>query len=1126
MKKNGKLGGQSTKIPPILKTLIIMKLSIILVSFVSLSFSFASTYAQETKLSLHISNGNLKEIFKNIESQSEFSFMYDNTMINVEKKVSIQAKDQTIKEVLDQVLDKKEVQYQIIDRHIVVLPAREKQQERAITGQVTDENQSGLPGVNVIVKGTAQGTVTDVEGNYKLEVPDENTILVYSSVGYTKEEITVGAKTVIDISLVPDITSLDEVVVIGYGTQKKKDLTGAVGVVDGEEIAARKVTNVSNALQGAVAGVSVTRSSSAPGSESTVRIRGISTLQGSNNPLILVDGVPVGSMDDVPPEDVESISVLKDGASAAIYGSRAAAGVIIITTKRAKSGEFKVSYSGEFISNVPTQTRRAVGAIRYMELSNEKQWNDNGNDANEFAQYSEDLITNYGTNNASDPDQFPDTNWRDLILKNSSTGHRHNLVLSGGSEKLKTIASFGYEYQDALYDHRDWRRFTARINNDLKISDKFGAKFDLAFKLTQDDQPSLDPTLKAIGYAPIYAALWQDGRISEGKQGDNVYAQLQHGGSKNNESYLLYGKLGVYYKPIEGMKISLNVAPNVNFQKYKSFNTSIPTWAFDDPTESGDPFYINGHNPSNRTLNERRTNNNSLTTQAMVNYDNSFGSHNLSAVLGYEGFSSENESLRVRGTEFTSNDYPFLNQAPVDKVFDAGTRISEVAYESYFGRIAYNYKDKYYLQSTVRRDGSSRFGPDYRWGTFPSVSAGWIMSNEDFMQSLGPVSFLKLRASYGQLGNDRLGNYLYLSVLQFSNALIANGSNVEAVRAAAQQFLTVEDITWETTATLDFGFDLSMFENQLSFTFDYFEKETTDMLLGLSIPSLSGFPDPTVNVGSMNTTGWELSTTWRDNIGDLKYSASFNLFDSKSIIGDVNNKRIFSGNTLSEEGIEFQSWYGYQSDGIFQTQEEVDNSALTSSSVGPGDIKYKDISGPEDVPDGVINELDKVVLGGSLPRLQYGGNIRLEYKGFDLGMAFQGIGKRDYYLNSTYTRPFQYQWFSPPQLLEGDYWSLYNTTEQNAVARYPRYSDKAAGNNYRFSDYWLVDGSYFRVKNITLGYTLPANIIQGTGLSSLRLYVAGNDLFTVSSLPEGIDPEGGTAYPVTKSFIIGVKVSF
>ncbi|MEQ9290145.1 MAG: TonB-dependent receptor [Cyclobacteriaceae bacterium] len=1110
----------------------IMLIQIVTLQFVSANETNGQSL-KETQVSISVENASLEEIISLIENQTEFVFTAEGQMVGTDSRIDLKLKKSNLKTVLDRLAGEFEYNFKRVNQNIYVWkgekdaapPIEEIVADVDITGKITDENGEGLPGASVIEKGTANGTTTGLDGNYKLNLPEDASIVI-SFVGYKTTEVAIAGRSTIDIQMELDAEQLEEVVVIGYGTQRKKDLTGAVGVVDGNEIAARRVTNVSNALQGAVAGVTVTRSSSAPGAGNTVLIRGITTLQGNSSPLILVDNVPVESMNDVNPDNVESISVLKDGASAAIYGSRAAAGVIIITTKRAESDVFSLSYNGEVISNIPTQTRRTVGAIRYMELSNEKQWNDNGNNADEFPVWSEDLITNYNNNHISNPDQYPNTNWRNLILKNNSTGYRHNLVLSGGSEKLKTIAAFGYEYQDALYDHRDWKRYTARINNDLKINPKLGATLNVAFKLTNDNQPIVDPTRRAIESAAIYPALWLNGKIAEGKTGDNIYAQLHQGGYSRNDSYLLYGKAELYYKPFEDLKISLNLAPNVGFSKYKSFNKSIPYWAFDDPNGLANPSYIIGHNNTQIALDERRINNNTLTSQALVNYHKSFEGHNINAVLGYEEFSSDSEALRVIGTEFTANDYPFLSQAPVDKIFDAGTSISENAYASSFARFGYNYEGKYYFQATVRRDGSSRFAPDYRWGTFPSLSAGWVLTAEEFMKSLEPISFLKLRASYGQLGNDRLGNYLYLSVLQFSNVYLANGGNVDAVRSAAQLYLSVKDITWETTSTLDFGVDLGLLEDMLSFTIDYFNKETTDMLLDLSIPSLSGYNDPTVNVGSMNTKGWELSTTWRDHIGELKYSASLNLFDSKSVIGNVNKKRLFDGNTLSEEGIEFQSWYGYQSDGIFQTQEEVDDSAVTNSSVSPGDIKYKDLSGPEGVPDGVINELDKVVLGGSQARMQYGGNINLQYKGFDLGLTFQGVGKRNYYLSSTFTRPFQESWLSPPELLEGKYWSMYNTPEQNLGAEYPRYSEVSRDNNYIFSDFWLINGGYLRIKNITLGYTLPSDFIKNTGLSNMRIYAVGNDLLTFDSLPEGIDPEQGAGYLITKSFIVGIKASF
>ena len=1124
------------KITPWRGIITIMRIFILFIC-IGLSSVYANLTNAQTKIDINVEKVTFEELFNEIQNKSEFIFFYKDDVLNKGKTISIKLRKASISTILDSAFSDTDLDYKIEDRQVVVkkkaLPIQPHQQKAkeqgfTISGNITDDSGVPLPGASIVEKGTTNGTQSDFDGNFSLTVEDGDAIVTISYIGFATQDIAVNGQKIINAKLKESSAGLEEVVVVGYGTQAKKDLTGSVSVVDGDEIAARSTTNVSNALQGSVAGVSVTRSNSEPGAGNEIRVRGVTTLQGNSSPLILVDDVPVSSINDVNPDQIESISVLKDGASASIYGSRAAAGVIIITTKRGKSDVFNLGYSGEYFVNSPTESRRGVGAVRYMQMDNEKAWNDNGNDANQFPTWSDELISSYPQNNAVNPDQFPDTNWRDLILKKSSSGYRHNINISGGSERVKTNATFGYEYQDALYDYRDWKRYTARINNDIKISDKLGANLDFALKLTKDDRPTVDPTSRAILSAPVYAAVWSDGRIAESKSGDNIYAQVEEGGYQTNDNYLFYGKVGLFYKPTEALKISVNLAPNFEFNKYKFFNKAIPYWGFDDPDQLANPNYISGHNSNQTYLVERRANYNTITTQALVNYDKSFGNHNVSGLLGYEEFSSESETLGVRGDEFVSSDYPFLNQAPIDKVFDSGTGVSENAYSSYFGRLAYNFSNTYYLQGTVRRDGSSRFGKKYRWGTFPSVSAGWVLSNEEFMESLDPtISFLKLRASYGNLGNDRLGNYLYLSVLQFSNALIANGNDVQAVRSAAQRFLAVEDVTWETTTTFDLGIDLNMFNNKLSITADYFKKETRDMLLDLSIPALSGYDDPTVNVGGMDTSGWELGLTYRQSLGDLRVTTSFNIFDSKSIIGDVNGKRLFSGNVLSEEGSEFRSWYGYQSDGLYQTQAEVDNSATTSDVVSPGDIKYKDLSGPDGTPDGVINELDKTILGGSLPRYQYGGNLTLEYKRFDLGVVFQGVGQQSFNLSSGFVRPFLESWQSPTTLYAANYWSTYNTPEQNLNAAYPRLSENAVGNNYSsFSDYWLIDGSYLRVKNITLGYALPSDIFGENGFSSLRLYVAGNDLFTFDKLPEGVDPEQGSGYLITKSFIVGIKANF
>lgn len=1000
-------------------------------------------------------------------------------------------------------------------------------QERSISGNVVDETGDPIPGVNVIIKGSMKGTVTDVNGDFSISVPQDTKTLTFSFIGFETMDLDVKSKNDVNVKLEESRESLDELVVIGYGTQTKKDLTGSVSILDGDDIASRNVTNTSNALQGAAAGVSVTRSNSAPGAGNTIRIRGITTLQGDSSPLILVDDVPVENINDVNPDQIESISVLKDGASASIYGSRAAAGVIIITTKRGKEGRYSASYSGEFIMNTPAQSRKSVSPIRYMQMDNEKAWNDNDHSGNESPSWANDHIANYYENNLINPDQFPITDWKDLIIRNQSYGNRHNITISGGSERIKSNMTMGYEQQDALYDHRNYTRYTTRFNNDIKISDKIGANVDMAVKLVDRNTPVIDPTELAIQYAPIYPALWDDGRLAGGRDGGNIYAELQEGGFVTDKDYLFYGKIGAYYKPLESLKLSISLAPNFHFNKYKEFNKTVPYWNFDDPDNQGKPNYISAHNASQAFLLEYRSNSNTLTTQALLNYDDSFGKHNISGVLGYEEYSKNYEIIKIKGDEYISNDYPFLNQAPVDRVFDNGSNISGNSYISSFGRLNYNFDQTYILQANVRVDGSSRFGRDYRWGSFPSISAGWVMSNEKFMSSLSEyISFLKLRASYGSLGNDRLGNYLYQSVLQFGDALIANGSNVEAVRAAAQRYLAVADLTWETTISKNLGLDLSMFNNKLSLTADYFIKSTEDMLLELSIPSLIGYDDPTVNVGSMETKGWELALSYKDNIGDFGYSASFNIFDSQSIVGDINGKRLISSNKISEEGLEYSSWYGYVSDGIYQTQEEVDNSATTSAAVKPGDIRYKDVSGPDGVPDGIINELDMQSLGGYLPRYQYGGTLNLNYKGFDFGVTVQGVGKQQFYMNQYFIRPFINKWQSANTIYDGNYYSNYNTPEQNLKAQYPRLSETSGNNNYRFSDFWLQNGAYTRIKNITLGYTLPSNFLKGSPFSKLRIHLSGNDIFTLNNLPKGIDPEQARGYLITKSYILGIKANF
>lgn len=991
-----------------------------------------------------------------------------------------------------------------------------------VSGRVTDQDGEPIPGVTIQFKADpTKGTVTDFDGYYKLEVPDESTSLVFSAVGFMTQEVTVGAQTVIDLRLQEDVKVLDEVVVVGYSSQVKKDLTGAVSTLKSEDIEDRNTVQLSEALQGTMPGVTVTRNSNAPGATSSIRIRGVTTI-GDSNPLIIVDGVPMDNINDINPNDVENISVLKDAASASIYGSRAAAGVILITTKRARTGELGLQYNMEYGLERPTMNPEFVDAVRYMEMFNELSWNDAGNGADEYPTFARDLVEDYDNLNRQNPDLYPNTDWIDLMQNDFAPRQSHSLSLTAGSEKIKTLTSLVYDNIGALYDGRDYQRMTARFNSDFTISDALSVSFDVNFKRTISEQPVLDPIYRMRISAPIYAATWTDGRIASGKSGANIFAQTKYGGFNNDWYNLLGGRMAVNFEPLEGFKLSAVLAPNMGMNKGKLFRKQIPYYAADDPTVFEG--FMEG--ASATSVSEVRNDYNRVTWQFLANYNKQFGNHGLDLMAGFESFQSFNESLSASRDQYDLHTFPYLNVGPLEFRDNGGTAW-ENAYNSYFGRIVYNYKGRYLLQGNVRFDASSRFHQDYRWGMFPSVSLGWVLSEESFFKDIDALSFLKFRASWGTLGNERIGNYPYQSTIAFSNALFYQGNAVVANKTAAQVEYAIEDISWETTESYDIGLDVSLWDYRLTFTADYFEKSTQDMLLALEIPDYIGFDNPSQNTGRMRTRGWETQLTWKDQVGAFNYAVSVNFSDFKSTMGDLGGTE-FLGDQVKFAGSQFNEWYGYLSDGLFQTQEEVDASPVTNNSVRPGDVKYRDISGPDGVPDGMISpEYDRVLLGGSMPRYEYGGSIRLGWNGFDLAIGMQGVGRQSNRLSGIMVNPFLEAWGNVSAEYDGNYWSAYNSAAQNMGARYPRLSFNNRGNNYAMSDFWLHPGSYFRVKNVNLGYTLPKALISQIGLQNLRLFLNTIDLLTIDSYPQGWDPEASVhGYPITTSFIFGLSAKF
>ena len=995
-------------------------------------------------------------------------------------------------------------------------------QTAVVSGKVTDENKKPLSGVSVSLKGTEIGATTNENGDYVLSLPAGKGVIVFSSVGMKTEETTVAGTERIDITLEAEALSLEEVVAIGYGVAKKRDLTGSISTVEGEDVVKRNTTQLSQALQGAMPGVMVTRSNSQPGASATIRVRGITTI-GNSSPLVIVDGVPVNNIDDVNADDIQDIAVLKDAASASIYGARAASGVILITTKRPKVGQFTFEYNTNIGFEKPTRFPEVVGVKRYLEMSNEFTWNDaNNNPGGEYALFSKDDVDNWLEYNKTNPDKYPVTDWVNLLTNPVAPRQSHHFSLTAGGEKVKTHASVNYEKVGALYDYRTYERIMSRVNNAFTFNEYLSANIDLAYNYSVSKSPPLSPVWDADGFAPIYAATWADGRVAEGKNGSNAYAELHNGGFNNDWRNKFNGRVSIQFKPVKSFTLTGVLAPQFSATKAKTFIKQIPYYAADNPAQLAG--YVAGHQSTN--LSEGRDDSKTLTKQLLANYMNGFNGHNFNVLAGYEDFYAFSESLTAGASNYVLSSFPYLDLGPLDFMRSSGNA-NETAYRSLFGRLLYDYKNKYFLQANIRYDGSSRFHRDSRWGQFPSLSLGWALSEEPFMEGQNVFSYLKLRGSWGQLGNERIGNYPYQSSIGYSNALFYQGNNVVSSITAAQFAYSIHDITWEVTETANVGLDAYFLNNRLMLTADVYQKRTKDLLLELEIPDYMGSENPNQNAGTMVTKGWDLQLSWKDRLNKLKYSFVMNLSDSRSVMGNLNGI-VLGGAQIIREGSEFNEWYGYMSDGLFQNADDVANSPKLYSSVKPGDVKYRDISGPDGVPDGKITpDYDRVLLGGSLPRYLYSGVLNLEYGNIDFSLVFQGVGQQQSRLSEQMVKPFFSAWTNAPAIIDGNYWSVYKSEKENQTARYPRLSYTAAeNNNYVNSDFWKISGAYFRLKNITLGYTLPQKLVSRAKLNGVRLHASVTDLFSLDQYPRGWDPEVSYNTYISSAFNFGLSVKF
>ncbi len=998
-------------------------------------------------------------------------------------------------------------------------------QTRQLTGKVSDEQSKALPGVSIVLKGTQQGTVTDVDGQYKLTVPESGAVTItFSFVGYQAQDIPLEGRTNLDLTMKPDDQSLAEVVVVGYGTQKKKDLTGAISTIGAKDVAGRQTLQVSDALQGSVAGVSVSRTSGAPGSGSTILIRGITTI-GTNNPLIIVDGVPVASIDNVNPGDVENITVLKDAASASIYGSRGAAGVILVTTKRAKSGQSSLEYTYEYGVQRATAMPSYAGVQDYMRYFNEQATND-GASAGPFAQA---FINSYLDSNRVRPDLFPNTDWqKSMINRQNAPRQRHDIVFTMGNGKINTKASLGYASSGAFYDNRKYDRYLFRLNNDLQVSEKLGINLDVFYKRTANQgngnelpNNTFNPIYEARVMPPIYDDVYSNGKLALGKDGRNPLAQIREGGFTRTLNNQIGGRMSLNFKPVTGLTLTALVAPVFDLDKNKYFSKQI---RFTNPDGSNSSIV----NQARTVLQEGRSEGITMNGQVLANYVKDLkGGHNFDVLVGFEENYRSLENLGASRSGFALTSFPYLNSGSTELRDNSGNA-NESGLHSFFGRLQYNYKSKYFLQGNLRSDLSSRFASAYRRAVYPSLSAGWTISEEQFMKDTRWLSFLKLRGSWGKAGNERLldkdnnpAYYPYLATVDFTTALFYQNGSVVPLTGGGQQVYAVENITWETSQTTDIGVDAAFLNDRLTLGADYYMKKTTDILLPLDIPLYLGYDKPNQNAGVLNVKGWELEMAWRDRIGKLNYSIAGNLSDAKSTVGDLKGTE-FRGDQIIRNGSEYNEWFGYVSNGLFQTQDQITGAPVLNVTTKPGDVRYEDIN-----KDGKITTDDKVLLGGALPRYIYGGNLRADYAGFDFGLTFQGVAKKRSRLNSEVVQPFAEAFGNLPADMIGKFYSLNNTAEQNLRATYPRLSRTSNAANYALSDYWLMNGAYFRLKNITLGYTLKQPAVKKTGIQSLRFYVSANDVFSISKFPKYLDPESATySYPIVTTLMAGATIRF
>ncbi len=1106
MKKNG-----SCLIPRHLLILIekipnAMKLTFL---FLVISLLTFTAEASAQKVSISLNNVKVEKILSTITKQTGLSVAYSKQIVNLDRRMSIQVEDADVAQVLEKLVADTNLSYEIKNNKIYLFEKSPTtipivaQQKKHITGIVVDQNGDPIIGANVVEKGTTNGTVTNLDGEFSLNTISDATLLI-TYIGYTEKNIPIKGENNLKIILKEDVEALEEVVVVGYGSVKKGNLTTAVSSVKSEVLENRPLQTVTDALQGTVAGLNIVQSSK-PGTASSIQLRGATSLNDAGSPLLLVDGVP-GEFNYLNVDDIESVTVLKDAASAAIYGSRAAHGVILVTTKRGKSAKPTFKYNGYIGVNTPTNMPKTVSSAEYARVRNESQRNLGKADI-----FTEDDIRKFAS--GEDLNRYPNTDWIDLMFKNSITT-RHSIAATGGNEGVKYYLSGGFDHQTGVIPEVNQNVFNVRSNVDVAISKRFNLSFDMRYILREKDETmgTSDGTgidgiiIDTYKMNPTYLAYYTDGSYAYNSNGIvNPLAYLYEAGNWQDDTHDASGIFKLSYEFIDGLK--LTGLANVNY-------------IFNKSSKMKRQFQITDYNSKDNvtleqnSLDESRNYSAYYNLQALLTYQKQFGKHSLDVLAGYQQESEKSDWISAYRDGYPTDLVHVLTGGSMDNWSNDGNA-DHWAIASFLGRINYDYAGKYLLTFNIRSDASSRFAKGHRWATFPSVAAAWRITGEDFMSNATFMDDWKIRATWGKTGSSSgLGLYPSYTTIGIGNTVLNN----TWIQTGYLQNLGNTELRWETTTMLDFGTDLQLLKNRLGVTFDYYIKNTNNILIGLPVPMEYGFSNPNVNIGKVQNRGWELEVNWNDKIGNVSYGIQANLSNNKNEVKDLGGTGPWKDG-YTDVGLPMNSIYGYEALGFFQSEEEIAESPFQNIKNKPGDIKYKDQNG-----DNKIDGDDRVILGDRAPHYLYGLRLSAAWKGFDISVFFQGIGKKDYIMGGPGVQPLSDAGKGPVFEHQLDYW-----TEDNRNASYPRVLDNVQGSfNYATSDFWKINAGYLRMKNLQLGYNFSNSLIKNTGFSNLRIFFSASNLFTIDNFVAGYDPESGNAYsyPLSRTYSFGLNVQF